>query len=159
MKRFFLACCVSYNEASNTTWRPTPVRKCPCVSRAMLDIQREPAPKAEAAPEPLQLPLLVPEHAPETDAPPVTAELMEALYRVLLHNDDVTPFDYVMNMLGMLFGLSSEISEHVAMTAHTEGIAVVIIRPRSEAERLSGSAKRIARADGYPLTFSVEPEV
>lgn len=85
--------------------------------------------------------------------------LMEARFRVLIHNDDVTPFDYVMSILGKIFMLSEEIAEHVAITAHSEGIAVVIIRPRSEAERLSMLANRTARNDGYPLTFSVEPDV
>jgi ATP-dependent Clp protease adaptor protein ClpS len=85
--------------------------------------------------------------------------LMEALFRVLVHNDDVTPFEYVMSILGKIFMLSEEIAEHVAITAHSEGLAVVIIRPRSEAERLSTLANRTARHDGFPLTFSVEPDV
>jgi len=113
--------------------------------------------RIQATPEPLQLPATIP--SAETIERAESTELMEALFRVLLHNDDVTPFDYVMTMLARIFMLSSEISEHIALTAHNEGVAVVIIRPRTEAERLSTSANRIARADGYPLTFSVEPEI
>lgn len=99
---------------------------------------------------PLQLPKVIEAHD--------TTVLMESLFRVLIHNDDVTPFDYVMAILGKVFLLSEEIAEHVAMTAHTEGLSIVIIRPRSEAERLSLIANRAARADGYPLTFTVETD-
>jgi ATP-dependent Clp protease adaptor protein ClpS len=109
-----------------------------------------------AAAEPPQLPAVI--EMPERTLHPESTELMEALFRVLLHNDDVTPFDYVMNILAKVFMLSSEISEHVALTAHDEGIAIVVIKPRNEAERLSHSANRMARADGFPLTFTTEPE-
>jgi ATP-dependent Clp protease adaptor protein ClpS len=81
----------------------------------------------------------------------------EPPWRVLIHNDDVTPFDYVMRILLQLFLLSEEIAEHVAYTAHTEGQAVAVVRPRDEAARLVKVAHARARLDGYPLTFSMEP--
>lgn len=77
---------------------------------------------------------------------------------VLVHNDDVTPFEYVIKILLQVFLLSEEIAEHVAQTAHTEGQAVVVVRPRNEAERLVKVARARARLDGYPLTFSMEQE-
>lgn len=82
----------------------------------------------------------------------------EPLYRILMHNDDVTPFDYVIRMLKRIFMLSQELAEHIAETAHDEGVAIVMIRPRPEAEKLIGIARTHARADGYPLTFSMEPD-
>lgn len=82
----------------------------------------------------------------------------EPLYRILIHNDDVTPFDYVIRMLKRVFMLSQELAEHIAETAHDEGLAIVMIRPRPEAEKLIGIARTHARADGYPLTFSMEPD-
>ena len=57
-----------------------------------------------------------------------------------------------------LFLLSDEMAEHVAQTAHSVGKAVVVVRPRPEAERLVKLAQSRARIDGYPLGFSVEPE-
>jgi ATP-dependent Clp protease adaptor protein ClpS len=80
------------------------------------------------------------------------------LYRILIHNDDVTPFDYVIRTLRRIFMLSQELAEHVAETAHEEEVAIVMIRPRTEAEKLIGLARTHARADGYPLTFSMEPD-
>ncbi len=82
----------------------------------------------------------------------------EPRWLVLVHNDEVTPFDYVMRILTTIFLLSEELADHVAHTAHSEGVAVVVIRPRTEAERLVKVARARARIDGYPLTFSMEPE-
>lgn len=78
------------------------------------------------------------------------------LATILIHNDDVTPYSYVMYMLGDLFMLSEELADHVAWTAHTKGTAVVVVRPRAEAEKLVKVARGRARMDGYPLTFSLE---
>ncbi|MEZ4861544.1 MAG: ATP-dependent Clp protease adaptor ClpS [Caldilineaceae bacterium] len=85
-------------------------------------------------------------------------EQVEPPYRVLIHNDDVTPFDYVIRTLKRVFMLSEELAEHVAETAHHEGTAIVVVRPRPEAEKLIGIARTQARFDGYPLTFSMEPD-
>lgn len=80
------------------------------------------------------------------------------MWQVLIHNDPITTFEYVIHLLGDLFMLSSEIAEHVAYTAHEKGEAVVVIRPKDEALRLAKVAIGRARMDGYPLTFSAEPE-
>ncbi len=87
-----------------------------------------------------------------------TEQLLEPLYLILVHNDDTTPFQYVLDILARVFLLSDEIAEHVAMTAHQEGRAIVMLRPRDEAKRLIAVAHSRARMDGYPLSFSMEPE-
>lgn len=82
---------------------------------------------------------------------------LEPPYMVLIHNDDVTPYDYVVGLLQEIFLLSEEMADHVAWTAHHEGLAVVVVRPRPEADKLITAARGRARIDGYPLTFSMEP--
>ena len=77
-------------------------------------------------------------------------------YRVLIHNDNITTFEYVMKILGSIFLLSQEIAEHIAWTAHAQGVAVVIVRPAGEATKLAKAANNRARMDGYPLAFSTE---
>jgi ATP-dependent Clp protease adaptor protein ClpS len=77
---------------------------------------------------------------------------------VLIHNDEVTPYDYVINILGDLFMLSEELADHVAWTAHTKGVAVVVVRPRTEAEKLVKVAHGRARQISYPLTFTLEQD-
>lgn len=83
---------------------------------------------------------------------------LEPLFRVLIHNDDVTPYNYVTVVLKHIFKLSHELAEHITWVAHATGIARVVTRPRSEARRLVNRAHMVARLDGYPLTFSLEPD-
>ncbi len=93
---------------------------------------------------------------PATDADSRTA--LEPMMRVLIHNDDVTPYAYVVAVLRTVFKLSEELAEHITWVAHTTGVACVVVRPRNEAQRLVDRAHMTARIDGYPLTFSLEPE-
>jgi ATP-dependent Clp protease adaptor protein ClpS len=83
---------------------------------------------------------------------------MEPRYRVLIHNDSVTTFEYVIRVLVAVFLLSDEIAEHIAETAHNNGTAVVVVRPKSKADKLAKVAMGRARMDGYPLTFSIEQD-
>jgi ATP-dependent Clp protease adapter protein ClpS len=46
-------------------------------------------------------------------------------WKVVLHNDDVTPFDVVIFALQKAAGLSLEVAEMVAQEAHRTGAAVV----------------------------------
>lgn len=87
-----------------------------------------------------------------------TDRKLEPGYRILIHNDDVTPFTFVIVVLRRVFKLSREIAEHVTLTAHVKGIALVMVRPRSEAEKLVQKAHLAARLEGFPLTFSIDPE-
>jgi ATP-dependent Clp protease adaptor protein ClpS len=82
----------------------------------------------------------------------------EPRYRVLIHNDAVTTFIYVLHVLSAIFLLSDEMAQHIAETAHNNGTAVVIVRPKSEADKLAKAATSHARMDGYPLRFSIEQE-
>jgi ATP-dependent Clp protease adaptor protein ClpS len=79
-------------------------------------------------------------------------------WKIIVHNDEVTPYDYVIHILGDLFMLSEELADHVAWTAHTKGVAVVVVRPRLEAEKLVKVAHGRARQVSYPLTFSLEQD-
>jgi len=85
-----------------------------------------------------------------------TAE--EPLYRVLIHNDDVTPMDFVVTVLRNIFKLSPPDAIEVMYTAHHTGLALVQILPRSEAENRIAKAQFAAGLEGYPLKFSMEPE-
>lgn len=82
----------------------------------------------------------------------------ESRYRILIHNDDITPFFFVMTVLRNIFKLSREIAEHVTLTAHIQGIALVMVRPKAEAVNLVKKAHMAARLEGFPLTFSIEPD-
>jgi ATP-dependent Clp protease adaptor protein ClpS len=92
------------------------------------------------------------------DELPVAQTELEPPYRVLIHNDDVTPFDFVIAVLRSVFHLSGRDALAVTTRAHVTGLAYVMTLPYEEAKYRVGKAHGLARAAGYPLTFSLEPE-
>jgi ATP-dependent Clp protease adaptor protein ClpS len=79
------------------------------------------------------------------------------MQKVLIHNDDVTPMDFVLHVLETMFNVPSPQAEYIMLTAHTKGLALVAILPQSEAQRKVGKAHFAASLEGYPLTFTIEP--
>ncbi|MCY3900898.1 MAG: ATP-dependent Clp protease adaptor ClpS [Caldilineaceae bacterium] len=96
----------------------------------------------------------------EWETEPVDDILVDASteegWTILVHNDDVTPYDFVIETLRRIFILSEEIAETVTWEAHSKGVAPVCTRPKSVAEKLIAAAHALARANGFPLTFSLE---
>ncbi len=95
---------------------------------------------------------------PEIEIIEETKTELEPLYRVIIHNDDVTPMDFVVNVLTSIFMLSQPASMEVMLTAHFNGEALVQILPKTEAEKRINKAHFAAGLEGYPLHFSIEPE-
>lgn len=85
-------------------------------------------------------------------------EELERLFRVLVHNDDVTPYDFVIVALQRFFRLDRDQAEQVTWSAHNTGMALVCVLPLTEAQRRVGQAHFAASLEGYPLTFTIEPE-
>ncbi len=83
---------------------------------------------------------------------------LEPFYRVLIHNDDITPMDFVVHVLKTYFYLSNEKAAEIMFTAHVYGTAYVQTLAKSEAEKRIGKAHSVANNAGYPLKFSMEPE-
>jgi ATP-dependent Clp protease adaptor protein ClpS len=84
---------------------------------------------------------------------------IEPLYRVLIHNDHVTPMDFVVHILKTIFYLPSEKALNIMMIAHIKGIEYVQTLPKSEAEKRISKAHAQANWADYPLHFSMEPEL
>ena len=80
----------------------------------------------------------------------------EDLARVIIHNDDFTPMDFVVIILQRIFQLSPLEAEHVMITAHLNGVALVATLPLSEAKKRVGKAHFAAQLEGYPLMFTIE---
>src|SRR6266540_5034338 len=83
---------------------------------------------------------------------------LEPLYRVIIHNDDVTPMDFVVNVLKTIFYQSDPKAVEIMLIAHITGVAYVQTLPKSEAEKRINKAHFAAGLEGYPLHFSMEPE-
>ncbi len=82
----------------------------------------------------------------------------EPFYRVILHNDDRTPMEFVVHVLIAVFQIPELNAGLIMYTAHLNGRAFVQTLPRPEAVRRIGKARFAARLNSHPLEFSMEPE-
>lgn len=74
-------------------------------------------------------------------------------YKVILFNDDYNEMDYVVAaLLQSVNGLTPQEAEHIMLTAHLTGSAIVIICPKETAEYYQ------ERLLSYGLTATIEPE-
>jgi ATP-dependent Clp protease adaptor protein ClpS len=85
-------------------------------------------PPAGPAPAPAS-PTATPEKHP---APPRLDKLPP--YKVLLHNDDHTPMDFVVRAIRQLTSVSGVQARSIMMTAHTAGVALVLVTHKERAE-------------------------
>jgi ATP-dependent Clp protease adaptor protein ClpS len=98
------------------------------------------------------------ETPPKITPVPVAKEELEPLVRVIIHNDDVTPMDFVVHVLERIFFLSQPDALSVMFAAHYSGMAYVQTLPKTEAQNRIGKAHFAAGLEGYPLHFSLEEE-
>ena len=95
---------------------------------------------------------------PEIEIIETTETDLEPLYRVIIHNDDVTPMEFVVEVLKQIFFLANDRAADIMLTAHIKGSAYVQTLPRIEAEKRVQHAHQAAGMQGYPLTFTIERE-
>ena len=95
--------------------------------------------------------------APERQAGGHESHEAEPPWRIYIHNDDITPMDFVVHVLVSVFRLPSTNAEQVLYVAHLNGSAYVQTRPASEARRRIAEARFAARMRGFPLEFSWDP--
>ena len=87
-------------------------------------------------------------------------ELKEpSMYRVLLHNDDFTPMDFVIDVLRSFFGKGPEESNKIMLEVHNNGIGLCGVYPREIAETKAVLVSEKARENQYPLKCTFEKEV
>jgi ATP-dependent Clp protease adaptor protein ClpS len=94
-------------------------------------------------------------------APRVTEEVKPArpkLHKVILLNAPFTPRAFVVRVLKAEFRMGEGTAQGVMLTAHRLGSCVVAVLTKEVAEEKATRATDMARAEGYPLTFTTEPE-
>lgn len=79
-------------------------------------------------------------------------------FRVMLHNDDYTPMDLVVDVLIQVFQYSEDDAVRLTVKVHHSGIGVVGVYPFEIAETKALKGIKMAQQRGYPLLLSVEPE-
>ncbi|KUJ94957.1 MAG: ATP-dependent Clp protease adaptor protein ClpS [Desulfonauticus sp.] len=77
-------------------------------------------------------------------------------YKVLLHNDDYTTMEFVVEVLKKVFHKTEKEAYHIMMTVHTKGIGVCGVYPRQIAETKVFLVRQMARARGFPLKCTME---
>lgn len=86
----------------------------------------------------------------------IVAEDLGDKANVIIHNDDLTPFDFVIAVLVGVFHLAGRQAYNVTLRAHVTGAAYVVTLPLEEAKYRVGQAHGAARQAGYPLSFTIE---
>jgi ATP-dependent Clp protease adaptor protein ClpS len=78
------------------------------------------------------------------------------LYDVILHNDDFTPMQFVIELLKLFFHLDDTKAKTIMHEAHTKGRAVCGTYSREVAETRIDQAVDYARTHDHPLKWSME---
>ncbi|MCM2972824.1 ATP-dependent Clp protease adapter ClpS [Larsenimonas suaedae] len=85
---------------------------------------------------------------PELKEPP--------LYKVVLHNDDYTPMEFVVEVLQTFFAMDHEKAVQIMLAVHTQGQATCGIYTRDVAETKCHQVNEYARECQHPLLCDVE---
>lgn len=79
-----------------------------------------------------------------------------ALFKVLMHNDDYTTMEFVLEVLRDVFRKSAAEAEKVMLTIHFQGVGHCGTYPYSIAETKADQVRLRARKSGFPLRCSLE---
>lgn len=100
--------------------------------------------------------------SPRIDSRPdfsVDLELREPRqFRVLLHNDDYTTMDFVIDILTDVFGKNLKEATFIMMAVHEKGLGTCGVFTEEVAETKVAQVHDRARKAGFPLRCSMEEE-
>lgn len=81
-----------------------------------------------------------------------------SMYRVLIHNDDYTTMEFVVEILILIFNKSPEIAVQIMLNVHQKGVGICGIYTYEVAETKVNAVHSLARQHGFPLKCSMEEE-
>lgn len=79
-------------------------------------------------------------------------------YKVLMHNDDYTSMEFVMDVLMNIFRKSEAEAVRLMHTIHNENYAVCGVYTKEIAETKIEQTTELARDNGFPLKCTMEEE-
>ena len=80
------------------------------------------------------------------------------MYKVIMHNDDYTPMDFVIEVLQKVFHKSADEAENIMWRVHQEGKAVCGVYVKDIAQTKVYQTEQMAKANGFPLLTTMEEE-
>jgi ATP-dependent Clp protease adaptor protein ClpS len=78
------------------------------------------------------------------------------MYQVLLHNDDYTTMNFVVDLLMAVFNKSIQEATQIMLNIHQSGIGICGIYTYEVAETKVETVHQLARERGFPLKSSFE---
>ena len=102
------------------------------------------------------------DNAPDQDVGVLTETQKQAkkppLYKVLLHNDDYTTMEFVVDILQTVFHKSDLDAVHIMLAVHQQGVGVAGVYTYEIAEAKVEKVTGRARAKEFPLLCTLEEE-
>ena len=80
------------------------------------------------------------------------------LYKVLLHNDNYTTMEFVVEVLLYVFHKRVEEATRIMLNVHQQGVGICGTYPFEVAETKVDTVHLLAREKGFPLKCSMEKE-
>ena len=81
-----------------------------------------------------------------------------ALYKVLVHNDNYTTREFVVDVLCSVFRHTKENATRIMLHVHHTGVGVAGIYPYEIAEMKAQQTEDLAHEYEFPLRLTLEPE-
>ncbi len=80
------------------------------------------------------------------------------LYKVLMHNDDYTTREFVVEVLKHVFHQSESDAVQIMLHVHHNGLGIAGVYTREIAETKITRVEHLARECEFPLRLTMEPE-
>ncbi len=77
-------------------------------------------------------------------------------YKVIVHNDDATPMEFVIELLVNTFQHTRESAEKITLSIHVEGSGIAGVYFYEIAEQKVAEGILASRSLGYPLVLEIE---
>lgn len=81
-----------------------------------------------------------------------------SMYKVLLHNDDYTTMEFVVEILMVVFKKSPEDAVRIMLNVHHKGIGICGVYTYEVSETKMNAVHTLSRQHGFPLKCTMEKE-